>query len=50
MASDRQPRNNSTALGQVGLLVKNSSASAIDSGDVGSIPQSGRLHGGGNQS
>ena len=50
MASDRQPRNNNTALGQVGLLVKNSSANAIDSGDVGSIPQLGRLHGGGNQS
>ena len=50
IASDRQPRNNSPALGQVALLVKNSSANAIDSGDVGSIPQSGRLHGGGNQS
>ena len=50
MASDTQPRNNSTAMGQVVLLVKNSPANAIDSGDVGSIPGSRRFHGGENQS
>ena len=50
MASDTQPRNNSTTVGQVVLLVKNSPANAIDSGDMGSIPGSRRFHGGENQS